>query len=600
MERLRSDLEQDKAALEDYQTKKAQAEADRKAAEAALKEAEETVAAGGEAPSELIDPASIQDPEAPSLSYQKNALYGYIKNSRTAAADPAASEEVDALKTLSKTDRSLLVTGVPDVSVSRTVGTAIVSAIREAGGDDAELPSDDVGRFFAALAGGTDSLMSDCYVEEFLTESFSCYTSGDKDKTLAGQELSQSPFHRGEVEYILFGKDSLPTNVHLAADLLFLVRTLFNSIYAFSNAKMRAEALSLAMSVSAWTGTGVVVVQNLILGAWAMAESVSDVSTLLKGGQVPLYKNAATWTLGTSGIANRLREGAVNLASQTIDDVYARIEQAADDKIEEVRDAALSYLRETTEGAVESLTNRIITPVESRLTTMIGDGSKEQEAYSKEDIRSMLREAAASSDDGSSGFRAANAAFSAVALGPLTDTVWQNYKGLLSADGEIAQTAARAIQNGIRDAYDTLFSEVKKAVNEKVSHAENTLHNALKEGGDEVKADVIDAIDDYAATLSGYLGSEGSSSDPTTNTSLSSYSGTAMSYKDYLKVFVFAGIVKNSIKQGMLTRCAVLIQGDCRPAESGFRMHKCYREVTLKGAARIVTHTVKGEETYAY
>lgn len=452
--------------------------------------------------------------------------------------------------------------------------------------------------FFRHLTGSTDSLLSDSYVEEFLTESFSCYTSGDSAKTLAGADLKSGPLFKGETEYLLFGQDYLPANVHLAADLLFAIRVLFNSIYAFSNAKMRAEALSVATAVAAWTGAGVAVAQNLILAAWAAAESVSDVSTLLKGGTVPLYKNAATWTLGLSGISNKLREGAVSLASHTIDDVYAAIEKAADDGIEAVRDAALSYFRETTEGAVESLTNLVLTPVEAKITTLIGDKSKE--SVSRDEVRAMLTSAVDSADNGSAGFAAAKAAFNSVALGPLTDVVTNNYKSLLSLDESVATAATTAIRHGVEDAYSTMFSEVKKAVDRKVSGVEQTLHNAFKEGGNELKADVTDAIDDYAATLSDYLGSGSGRTPLSRNTALSSYSGTAMSYKDYLKVFVFTGLVNNNVKKGMLTRAAKLMQAGCHQTETSFSIAKAYRKVELSGSAGIVTHTVKGRETYAY
>ncbi|MBP5459457.1 MAG: hypothetical protein J6Y62_04790, partial [Clostridia bacterium] len=453
--------------------------------------------------------------------------------------------------------------------------------------------------FFRSLTGSTDSLMSDCYVEEYLTEMFSCYTSGEEDKNLAGAVLSKGPLFRGEVEYILFGQDHLPANIHLAEELIFMVRVLFNSIYAFSNAQMRAEALTAAAAIASWTGAGVAVVQNLLLGAWAMAESVSDVSTLLKGGTVPLYKNAATWTTSLSGLAGKLQQGATSLVSHTVDDVYARIEKAADDKIEGVRDAAMSYLRETTEGAVESLTNMIITPVESRVTTVISDQTEKQASLSREDIQNMLLDAVSSADNGSAGYQAAKAAFSATALGPLTDTIYGNYKDLTSLDETVSKTAATAIAHGLQDAYSTLFSEVEKAVDRKVSSAEQKIHQALEAGGKEVKADVIEAIDDYAGTLSGYLGSESGGSTPS-NTALSSYSGTAMSYKDYLKVFVFAGIVKNSVKQGMLTRSAMIMQANCHTGEKSFHIVKTYRAVRLDASAKIVTHTVKGSETYAY
>lgn len=599
---LKAQLEQDRAALSDYIEAKKKAGEDREAAEKALREAEAAAAAGEEVPAVVVDPASIKDPDPPALAYRKNALFGYIAGSKT---KQGSKEELPT-----DVDRSGLTADAPAQSVSRTVGSAVASAIDAvgsssamavsgAGSGDTQTQMSTLKTFFRSLTGSTDSLMSDCYVEEFVTEMFSCYTSREEDKNPAGAVLSKGPLFRGEVEYILFGQDHLPANIHLAEELIFMVRVLFNSIYAFSNASMRAEALTAAAAIASWTGAGVAVVQNLILGAWAMAESVSDVSTLLKGGTVPLYKNAATWTMSLSGLTGKLREGATALVSHTVDDVYARIEKAADDKIEGVRDAAMSYLKETTEGAVESLTNMIITPVESRVTTVISDQTEHQASLSREDIRSMLLEAVDSADNHSAGYQAAKAAFNATALGPLTDTIYGNYKDLTSLDESISKTAATAIAHGLQDAYATLFSEVEKAVDQKVSSAEQKIHQALEEGGKEVKADVIEAIDDYAGTLSGYLGSDAGGSGPS-NTALSSYSGTAMSYKDYLKVFVFAGIVKNSVKQGMLTRSAKVMQANCHTKEKSFHMAKTYRAVHLDASAKIVTHTVKGSETYAY
>lgn len=561
VEALRGKLEQDLNALQQYRT------------------------ANGEA-------------EAPELSYYSDSLYGYIAGSRATGSEGSYS--------LPELDRSTLVTGVPEQYVSRALGAAgeaidalgsnTALSVSGSGSMTVKAQMTGLSGFFSKLTGSTDSLLADSFLEEFFTENFSCYTTGEKDKTQAGMAFSKGPFCRGEAEYLLFGKDYLPTNVHLTADLIFMVRVLFNGIYAFSNAKMRAEALSAASAVAAWTGAGVTVAQNLILGAWAMAESVSDLSTLLKGGSVPLYKNAATWTMSLGGVTNQLRNGAVSLASHTIDDVYSRIEKAADDKVEEVRDAALSYFRETTEGAVESLTNMVLSPVETRLTTLIGDGTKKE--LSESSIRELLSSAAAEADNGSPGFAVAKAAFERSALGPLAGVLSANLSNVTNPDASVAETASNAIRHGVEDAYATLFSEVEKSVNKKVSAAENTLHQALQEGGSELKADVTEALDDYAESLSGYLGS--GSGTPAGNTSLSSYSGTAMSYKDYLKVFFFAGLLNNSVKAGILTRGAKVMQVNCHSSEKAFSMAKAYREVTLSGTANIVTHTVKGRETYGY
>lgn len=577
VETLRGKLEQDLNTLQQYRTAKAEAEAARAEAE---------------------EPSAILDPEAPELSYYSDSLYGYIAGSRTKGAEGSYS--------LPDLDRSTLVTGVPEQYVSRLLGSSgeaidalgSDAALSVSGGGNMTVKGQMAGLsgFFTRLTGSTDSLLADSFLEEFFTESFSCYTTGEKEKTLAGMAFSKGPLCGGETEYLLFGKDYLPTNVHLAADLIFMVRVLFNGIYAFSNAKMRAEALSAATAIAAWTGAGVAVAQNLILGAWVMAESVSDLATLLKGESVPLYKNAATWTMSLGGVTNRLREGVSSLASHTIDDVYAKIEKAADDKIEDVRDAALSYFRETTEGAVESLTNMVLTPVETKVTTLIGDGTKKD--LSESSLRELLSSSVTEADNGSPGFAVAKAAFEGTALGSLTSVLSANLAKVTDPDASIAETASNAIRHGVEDAYATLFEEVEKAVNKKVSTAENALHQALQEGGKELKADVTDALDDYAESLSQYLGSGNGAKEG--NTSLSSYSGTAMSYKDYLKVFLFTGLVNNSVKKGILTRGAKVMEVNCHTSESSFSIAKAYREVTLSGSAKIVSHTVKGRETYGY
>lgn len=569
----------------------------------ALAEYEAALSAAEEARAEAENPDDVVTPDPPALTYRQNALYGYIAGSRSASSEDAgANDTKNAMESIAGTDRSVFVKGVPETYVTTAVGKTVADAITAAGGSGA-VASGSVKTFFSALAGSTDSLMSDSFVEEFLSEMFSCYTSSDGDKTLAGEPFSGKPLFRGEAEYILFGKDYLPTNVSLCVDMIFLVRVLFNSIYIFSSAKMRAEAFSLASAVAAWTGVGVAVVQNLILEAWAMAESVSDVSTLTKGGSVPLYKNAATWTLGASGISGKLKEGAVNLVSQGIDDVYAKVEKAADDKIEELSGAVLSYLSETGEGAVESLTNMILAPVESRLTAGILNSTETSVSYSKEDIRTMLSKAVSSVDNGSKGYAAAKKAFDTTVLEPLTGVVFDNYKALASTDISLSKTASDAIRKGLSDAYETLFQEVKKAVNSATSSAEKTIHNCIAEGKEAVKADVLEAIDSYAETLSGFLGSGssgGSISRSGANTSLSSYSGTAMSYKDYLKVFLFTGLINNRAKTGMLTRAALVMQVNCRTKSGSINLAKTYRAVTVSGKAGIVNHTVKGEGTYAY
>ncbi|MBP5459983.1 MAG: hypothetical protein J6Y62_07465, partial [Clostridia bacterium] len=126
---LKAQLEQDRTALDDYMAAKQKASEDRQAAEKALREAEAAAAAGEEVPAALVDPASIKDPDPPSLSYRKNALFGYIAGSKT---KHGSGEEIPT-----DVDRSGLTANAPSQSVSRTVGSAVASAINAVGNSSA-------------------------------------------------------------------------------------------------------------------------------------------------------------------------------------------------------------------------------------------------------------------------------------------------------------------------------------------------------------------------------------------------------------------------------------------------------------------------------
>jgi len=438
--------------------------------------------------------------------------------------------------------------------------------------------------------------MSDCYNEEFINGMFSCYTNTATDTSLTHTVYGDKPVFRAETEYIIFGKDNARQNVVLAAELIFGIRFVLNAVYVFSNARMRAEALSLATALSGWTGAGIVLVQNLILTAWAMAESVLDVSTLLKGGDVPIYKNAATWTLGVGGIAGKLQEGAANYAVNKIDDIFLKIQNTADDKIDELSGSALNYFEQSTEGAVESLTNMVVTPVESTVTAMIGDRTQVLSGYSRDQIRSMLENAVAEADNGSRGYKMAKSLFDQYCLDSLTDTIYGNYEYLFAEDDTLAKLAATKIENAITDCYTGLFQQVKNAVEQATSGTKSRLNSALGSAKEEAKANTLEVISDYTEELSQLLGNE---STPKT-TAVSSYSGMSMSYRDYLRVFTFLAVAKNSTKTGVLTRTAKVMQINCAKAESGFQITRCFTQVQLNAVLGIAAHKVHQKEVYQY
>ena len=103
-----------------------------------------------------------------------------------------------------------------------------------------------------------------------------------------------------QMEYLLAGKDCDVENLQTVMERILALREASNFIYLLSDSEKQAEAEAMAMTLAA-----VILFPELaelikfsILIAWAYAESVNDVKTLLGGGKVPLYKSRSDWRLG--------------------------------------------------------------------------------------------------------------------------------------------------------------------------------------------------------------------------------------------------------------------------------------------------------------
>ncbi len=550
------------------------------------------------------------EPDFPVLGYLTDPIYRYLLSASDSNATEeeknSAKETKNALQEMTDTILSVFYENVTALSVSEQLGTvaATIDALGEAG-DSPSLSTMDgtviqqlsnMKILFSDMENTLKNQLENCYVEEFLTEQFSCYATGEEAENLSGSAFSDSPLFRGELEYILFGKDSLQANVALYTNLLFSCRLLFNCIYAFGNAKMRSEALTVATALAGWTGIGITAAQNLLLLLWAGGESVLDVATLCKGGAVPLFKNASTWTLSLNGASRTLAEGATNYASRQIDDVFAVIEQTTDDQVEEITGAAENYFRQTAEGAAESVTNLIVTPIEAQLTSLIGNQAAAYAGKSKEQLRQMLQTAVDSVEGNSAAVTLGKQLFTEYCLDELTEEVYQYYEPLLSTEDALSEAAASALEKALADLYEKLFSAIENEINQKVTEAENQLHQVLNGAKENVKNQAVAVINRYANDLGTFLGT-GSG---TTSASVSGSSGLAFSYQDYLKVITFVRLQSISGKRGMLTRSAKVIQARVAAKEASFNIAQTYTAVRLKAEVQVSSYTIREEKEYAY
>ena len=138
--------------------------------------------------------------------------------------------------------------------------------------------------------------------QQFLQTQFGCFTSG----CTSGGALDY------ELEYIQSGKTSDRANLKGVVHALLLLREGANYLYLQSDQVKQAQAYELAgliASALAIAPATPLLAQG-ILAAWAYAESILDVRTLLSGGCIPWMKTADSWSSDLSGIGTLLAGNA--------------------------------------------------------------------------------------------------------------------------------------------------------------------------------------------------------------------------------------------------------------------------------------------------
>ncbi len=109
-----------------------------------------------------------------------------------------------------------------------------------------------------------------------------------------------------QLEYILGGRESDEANLEQAVEKLLLVRWALNGFFLIQDPARQAEigtsaaALSLALLIPEFEP----VVKAVLLAAWAYLESIQDLKILLRGGKIPLLKNAETWRTDLESLAH--------------------------------------------------------------------------------------------------------------------------------------------------------------------------------------------------------------------------------------------------------------------------------------------------------
>lgn len=112
------------------------------------------------------------------------------------------------------------------------------------------------------------------------------------------------------VEWLLFGRISDAENLEKSVEQLFFMRHAANvaALYGDSARCAEVDALATALAAVLKVPGAKTVLKGAIILAWAYAESVVDVRSMMDGKKVPLVKNNSNWQVEFQEIASAIQE----------------------------------------------------------------------------------------------------------------------------------------------------------------------------------------------------------------------------------------------------------------------------------------------------
>ena len=458
------------------------------------------------------------------------------------------------------------------------------------------------------LVGGRDKL----YLMAYTTTMFSCYTTnreeggGTNEKTLSGVPFSEknNEAYRAEQEYILLGNPDLKADVEGVKTRIFGVRFLLNAIYAYtSDSELRNETLAMATAIAGWTGFGVPIVQNVLLLASALTESVLDVNDLVSGKTVALYKNPKVWRA-------RYFRGIVQAAAKTAaNTLYKKMNEYTDDAKEEFNTTLEDYVDNMVNTSTDTIITSIQTPIQEKVlwcTAQVGDARDGLEERLKTALKESLDKMQADMEaEVSTGGLVAQAKLKAFKTINNSETVDKLVEAVMQTAGitsENVNQLTESINNNIKDFFkkrkkslvDTINSVIDKTqLKEKLK---NGVGSALDAANSSAQEAINNKINEFNKEFEGAGGDAIAIGDGNNKLELNGFDKTKastfeMSYKDYLMVFLSIQYLID--EQSVICRMGNLIQtnaskeGSLYYAGKGFSMQEATVLLQVKAEAQI-------------
>ena len=458
------------------------------------------------------------------------------------------------------------------------------------------------------LVGGRDKL----YLMAYTTTMFSCYTTnreeggGTNEKTLSGVPFSEknNEAYRAEQEYILLGNPDLNANVDGVRARIFGVRFLLNAIYAYtSDSELRNETFTMATAIAGWTGFGVPIVQNVLLLASALTESVLDVNDLVSGKTVALYKNPKVWRA-------RYLRGIVQAAAKTAaNTLYKKINEYTDDAKEQFNDTLDKYVDNMVNTSTDTIITSIQTPIQEKVlwcTAQVGDardGLEERlKTALKESFDKMQADMEAEVSTGGLVAKAKLEAFKTINTDESRDKLVETVMQTAGITSENVNQLTESINDSIKLFFKERKVNLVNAINSVIDRSQlkdklkNGVGSALDAANSSAQEAINNKINEFNKEFEGAGGDALSIGDGDNKLELNGFDKTKastfeMSYRDYLMVFLSIQYLID--EQSVICRMGNLIQtnagkeGSLYYAGEGFSMQNATVLLQVDAKAQI-------------
>ncbi len=251
--------------------------------------------------------------------YYKPAQLQCQDQDNRAAAESATSEalsEETELSTIPDEEYRLL----PSVCSTLEGGSPVAGTWSDIDFSDGDFMQQDIEEMAGQqtdIETAAEALRDNIYITEYIMGTFrhgvpildkqsekSAYNLRSKDKAQRDGFFSQY-----EVEHIINGSKSESTNMNMVKSRILMIRMVSNILHIYTDSSKITRVRILAQALSSWSaGLCGFLIEALLVGAWAMLESVNDIDLLSKGKSVMLFKTSDEWVTDISGKKNSAKE----------------------------------------------------------------------------------------------------------------------------------------------------------------------------------------------------------------------------------------------------------------------------------------------------